>query len=346
MLASACFMKNNRVHFVTVNRMIPVLSSMHMLKKILLVILLIIGVLIGDVLLSRKRVYDSLNLHLKSNVMEYGDIFEDKKLIDEYKGRLTIEDKPDTKQVGDYEVRFILNDKARYGLPVKREYIETIHVIDTKPPVIELEADEVKIYAGNSYDFKDNILKVYDEFDGDINEYEINTDADLDKAGSYIVEVKAVDVNGLSNSKSYTLTVRNRVVSSSEGYQIIYNLLTGTYGYNRAAACGILANIRFESNFISDIGDYYYGLCQWGGSRKDSLYSYCSENGYDASTIEGQLAYMNYELTYGYGGVKDYLLSVPDSSQGAYDAAIYFCNHFEGAASNEGRGELAQDYYG
>ena len=324
----------------------PVLSSMHMLKKILLVILLIIGVLTVDVLLSRKRVYDSLNLHLKSDVIEYGDTFDDKKLIDEYKGTLTVENIPDTKKVGDYEVRFILSDQARYGLPVRREYVETIHVKDTKAPIIELEAEEVKIYAGNNYDFKSNVLRVYDEVDGDINDYEINTDANLDKAGSYTVEIKAVDVNGLSSSKFYTLNVRNRVVSSSEGYGIIYNLLTGTYGYNRAAACGILANIRFESNFISDIGDYYYGLCQWGGSRKDNLYSYCAENGFDASTIEGQLAYMNYELTYGYGGVKDYLLSVPDSSQGAYDAAIYFCNHFEGAASSEGRGELAQDYYG
>ena len=317
-----------------------------MLKKILLVILLIIGVLVGDVFLSRKRVYDSLNLQLKNDTIEYGDVFDENKLIGEYNGTLTVEDMPDTNKVGDYDVRFILNNKARYGLPVKREYIEIIHVKDTQTPVIELKEEEVKIYAGNSYDFKDNVLRVYDEVDGDIKEFEISSDADLDKAGSYTVEIKAVDRNGLSTTKTYTLNVKNRVVSSSEGYQIIYNLLTGTYGYNRAAACGILANIRFESNFISDIGDYYYGLCQWGGSRKDSLYSYCVENGLDATTIEGQLAYLDYEMSYGYSGVKSYLLSVPDSSEGAYNAAVYFCNHFEGAASDEGRGELAQDYYG
>ncbi len=319
---------------------------MHMLKKILLVLLLIVVVLTGDVLLSRKRVYDSLELHLKSDVIEYGDTFDEKKLIGEYTGTLTAEDIPDTNTVGDYDVRFILNDNARYGLPVKREYIETIHVKDSKPPIIELEDDEVKIYVGNSYDFKDNIIRVYDEVDGDIQDYEISSDADLDKAGSYTVEIKAVDKNGLSSSESYTLNVKNRVVSSAEGYQIIYDMLTGTYGYNRAAACGILANIRFESNFVADIGDYYYGLCQWGGSRKDALYSFCGESGLDASTIEGQLAYLNYELSYGYSGVKSYLLSIPDSSEGAYDAAVYFCSHFEGAASNEGRGELAQDYYG
>ena len=317
-----------------------------MLKKVLLVILLIVGVLVGDVFLSRKRVYDSLNLQLNNDTIEYGDVFDENKLVGEYNGTLTVEDIPDTNNVGDYDVLFKLSDKARYGLPVRREYIETIHVKDTKPPVIELEEEEVKIYAGNSYDFKDNVLRVYDEVDGDIKEYEISSDADLNKAGSYTVEVKAVDKNELSTTKIYTLNVRNRVVSSSEGYQIIYNLLTSTYGYNRAAACGILANIRFESNFISDIGDYYYGLCQWGGSRKDSLYSFCADNGFDATTIEGQLAYLNYEMTYGYGNVKDYLLSVPDSSDGAYNAAVYFCNHFEGAASDVGRGELAQDYYG
>ncbi len=319
---------------------------MHMQKKILLAVLLIAAILAGDVVISRKRVYDSLDLHMGNDTVEYGDDFDEKKIIDEYAGTLAVENAPDTHKVGDYEVRFVLSDTARYGIPVKREFMKIVHVKDTKPPVIELETDEVKIYAGNSYDLRDNIIRVYDEVDGDIVEYQVSSDADLDKAGSYTVDVMAVDINGLSSSKSYTLSVRNRVVSSSEGYEIIYNLLTGTYGYNRAAACGILANIRFESNFISDIGDYYYGLCQWGGSRKDSLYSYCAENGLDAAAIEGQLAYMDHEMAYGYGGVKSYLLSVPDTSQGAYDAAVYFCNHYEGAASDEGRGELAQDYFG
>ena len=55
---------------------------------------------------------------------------------------------------------------------------------------------------------------------------------------------------------------------------------------------------------------------------------------------------MNYELSNGYSGVKNYLLQVADNSDGAYNAAVYFCDHYEGAATNAGRGELARDYYG
>ena len=121
--------------------------------------------------------------------------------------------------------------------------------------------------------------------------------------------------------------------------------MTSSYGYNKAAACGILANIRFESNFVSDIGDYYYGLCQWGGSRKDNLYSFCQNNGLDAASIEGQLAYLDYELSNSYPSVKSYLLNIENSSSGAYNAAEYFCRNFEGAASAEGRGDLAVSYF-
>ena len=47
--------------------------------------------------------------------------------------------------------------------------------------------------------------------------------------------------------------------------------LTETLGYNAAAACGIMANIRHESNFTpgSYGGGGSYGLCQWTGGRRD-----------------------------------------------------------------------------
>ena len=217
---------------------------------------------------------------------------------------------------------------------------------DTKPPVIELKEDKITVYKGNEYDLKENVERVYDEVDGEIKDYKIENEVNFDEAGEYSVKILAVDYNGLTAEKTYTINVRNKVVSSSEGFDIIYDQLTSVYGYNRAAACGILANLWFECNFNPDAGDYYYGLAQWGGSRKDNLYSYCASNGLDPSTIEGQLAFMNYELSNGYSGVKNYLLQVADNSDGAYNAAVYFCDYYEGAATNAGRGELARDYYG
>jgi PKD repeat protein len=315
-------------------------------KKINLIILVVMMLLLGDSLMERKRIFDSLDISFRKDTIEYGEQFNIDSIVEKYNGELSVEGEPDTDKIGDYEVKYILSEISRYGNRIDKTVTQTIHVTDSKPPVIEFKEDKISVYKGNGYDLKENIGRVYDEVDGDIKDYKVESDVNFDEAGEYEVKATAVDSNGLSTEKTYSLNVRNRIVSTAEGFDIIYDQLTSVYGYNRAAACGILANLWFECNFNPDVGDYYYGLCQWGGSRKDNLYSYCADNGLDASTIEGQLAFMNYELSNGYAGVKSYLLSVADNSDGAYDAAVYFCDRYEGAASNSGRGELARDYYG
>ena len=315
-------------------------------KRIVLLMAAVSALLIAMVLISYIRTYASLNISFKDDVCEYGEKFDAKRLIGQYSGELHIENEPDTAEVGDHEVRFVLSRQGIFGLKVKRTFIKTISVKDSKAPVIEFKEDSVRVYQGSDYDLSENISRVYDVIDGDIADYVIETDGDPQEPGEYLVSVTASDRNGLRTQSSYTLNVRRRVLSAGEGYDLIYEQLTGVYGFNRAAACGILANIRFESNFVADIGDYYYGLCQWGGSRKDNLFAYCAANGLDAAGIEGQLAYLNYELRNAYSFVYQQLQGVSDSSDGAYEAALIFCNGFEGATSDAGRGELARDYYG
>lgn len=125
--------------------------------------------------------------------------------------------------------------------------------------------------------------------------------------------------------------------------------LTKEMGLNTAAACGILANIRKESNFTPDIGTSYYGLVQWGGGRKTNLQSFCSKNGYSHSSLEGQLNFLEYELKNSYTSVLEYLESVPNTAKGAYDAAYHFCYYYERpsnkASKSASRGELARDTY-
>ena len=51
---------------------------------------------------------------------------------------------------------------------------------------------------------------------------------------------------------------------------------------NRAAVCGILANMEYEADFSPTAwGDdgTSYGLCQWHESRCRSLFSFCQETG-------------------------------------------------------------------
>ena len=134
----------------------------------------------------------------------------------------------------------------------------------------------------------------------------------------------------------------------SENADYIFEYLTKRLGYNEAAACGIMANIRCESTFNPhawNAGGGSYGLCQWTGGRYGRLQSWCRSNGYDYTTIDGQLAYLDYELKNYYGSVESHLRSVENTSDGAYSAGQYYCYHFEAPASRGSvsvyRGNLA-----
>ena len=119
----------------------------------------------------------------------------------------------------------------------------------------------------------------------------------------------------------------------------IYNSLADK-GFNEAAICGILANIEHESGFDTTAlgdGNTSYGLCQWHNSRWDNLKSFCSEHGYDQSSMEGQLEYLEWELKNNYSGVYEVLQNVPNTSEGAYQAAYEWTVHFEIPDKTEAR---------
>ena len=131
-------------------------------------------------------------------------------------------------------------------------------------------------------------------------------------------------------------TIQISAASYSTNADYIFECLTKKLGYNEAAACGIMANIRCESTFNPhawNAGGGSYGLCQWTGGRYGRLQSWCRSNGYDYTTIDGQLAYLEFELKNYYSGVENYLRSVPNTADGAYDAGQYYCYHFEAPAS-------------
>lgn len=139
----------------------------------------------------------------------------------------------------------------------------------------------------------------------------------------------------------------------SDNESTIYSFLKDTMGINTAAACGVLANIECESNFNPNAlgdGGTSYGICQWHESRWDDLKNYCANNGYDYTTLTGQLYFLNYELQLPWlSTVYNTLHSVQNSEDGAYSAGYTWCYYFERPANIETqsvtRGNLAKSTY-
>ena len=118
----------------------------------------------------------------------------------------------------------------------------------------------------------------------------------------------------------------------------IYTFLTEELKLSSAAACGILANIEYESAFqVTIIGDQgtSFGLCQWHNERYTALRSYCMARGLDYRTVEGQMAYLAYELKSTYMSLYGALRAVENSAEGAYRAAFLWCIQFERPADME-----------
>ena len=141
-------------------------------------------------------------------------------------------------------------------------------------------------------------------------------------------------------------------LSPDEGEEQVFLYLMNELGINRAAACGVLANIHYESGFNSHaIGDggTSYGICQWHAGRYLSLVSYCDKIKMPYGSVEGQLKYMEQELENSYPHVLAYLKTVPETDIGAYDAAYYWCYHFERPAmilrQSTLRGNAAKNSY-
>ena len=132
----------------------------------------------------------------------------------------------------------------------------------------------------------------------------------------------------------------------------VYDFLTEELMLSNAAACGVLANIEHESNFQPTIfGDKgtSYGLCQWHNDRFTALRGYCTALGLDYRTVEGQLAYLKYELGNKYTTLLLSLQAIDDTPDGAYRAAYLWCIQFEKPSNMQvkaaQRGELAQGKY-
>ena len=240
---------------------------------------------------------------------------------------------------------------------------------DTVSPVITLTSDTVSLNAGESFNPGSLIVSVNDETDGPLEYTEalvpgtftLVSDVKTDAPGSYTVTVTAADKTGNRTERTVSVTVKepeptpaptpsstpkpavNSVPNSSDPKGQIYNFLTGSMGFSKAQACGILANMHRESRFNStaDNGLGYYGLCQWGGERKDNLFDWCEKNGYDPETIDGQLHFLQYEMPLYYPNTTAQLRACSNDEEGARRACWIFAIGYE--VAGEYYAEMSMD---
>ena len=132
----------------------------------------------------------------------------------------------------------------------------------------------------------------------------------------------------------------------------VFDYLTTELNLSDAAACGVLANIEHESSFqptiVGDKGTSY-GLCQWHNERFSALRGYCAALGLDYRTVQGQMAYLKYELGNKYTSLLLSLQAIDNTPDGAYRAAHLWCIQFERPSNMQvkaaQRGELARGKY-
>lgn len=176
----------------------------------------------------------------------------------------------------------------------------------------------------------------------DETQYQLSADLDLLTEVPYIsVFLYAGDGISLLSSNS-----------ESSNTTIVFNYLVDELKMNSSAACGVLANIYYESGFdphMEGDNNTSYGICQWHADRKTNLINYCKSNNLDYTTLEGQLAFLKYELVNSYSKIYNYMLDEKNTADGAYDAGWYWCYNFEVPANRETvsvtRGNLAKNTY-
>ena len=181
------------------------------------------------------------------------------------------------------------------------------------------------------------------ELSKDIDEYE-----DVPYIGVFI-ESSAVNKR---RAKSGT------PVTGKANETAVYNFLRNNMNVNTAVACGVLANIQCESAFnpnsstIDTNNLQSYGLCQWNGGRNTALRSYCQNNGYSYSSVEGQMRYLQHELSTSEKSAWSKISGQANTSSGAYNAGYNWAKYFErcaeyynGRAQFVERANLARDNY-
>lgn len=170
-------------------------------------------------------------------------------------------------------------------------------------------------------------------------EYESYDTGEVDEDGDAIMDVRTIthaDITYRTNyfeslfectaRNSTPVTILGGFVGSVVDADTLYAALRDA-GFTHEGACGIMGNMFQESSLKADIRSDlgYYGLCQWSTSAQKDLQSWCSANGYDYTTMTGQVAFLVYDLRENNSRLDNLLKTTNDTKR----TASYFCHGYE-----------------
>lgn len=210
------------------------------MKKRIIAIVALLCLIVGSIAgfniyqdYKKQKIYDSLLVEFKDEIkIEYGDKIDVSTLIDNYTGEITLP-AIDTTKVGRQEIVFKVSQDD-----VEREYQFEIEIVDTKKPVITLKQENVEIEVDDSLDISKYIKSVKDDVDGDIvykekvndeevDYYTYNDNINYKAAGTYKVEIIAVDKNGNKTIKTLNVVVKEgEVIEEKTETEVAQTLIT------------------------------------------------------------------------------------------------------------------------
>lgn len=125
----------------------------------------------------------------------------------------------------------------------------------------------------------------------------------------------------------------------------VYSYLINDMGLTEAGAAAVMANMAHEMYFDTDWeikdtnGKVSGGLCAWNAGRYTNLQNYCKKKNLDYKSVEGQMSYLEYELSTEPKYKEVYsALKTAKTEEDARAAARLFCIKFEVPADKYNKG--------
>ena len=179
-----------------------------MKKKVIAILILIIGITILIIYLNNRVVDDNSGFTLKENLKT--EIYTKANINDYIKnieGKIIEKPQINTKKLGKQEISFIYLNKDNK----KRRGTIEIEIVDTEKPLVWL-SNNYNTKIGEEINLKDKIICI-DNYDKNPS-CEIKGEYDINKEGIYPLTYKAIDSSGNAFEKEFTLTVYTPVIKS------------------------------------------------------------------------------------------------------------------------------------